>query len=256
MASIANQIALVTGASSGIGEACARAFAGAGAHVILAARRIERVEKLANELRQEHSVETLPIALDVRDRAAVQAALGGLPERWAPVDILLNNAGLARGLNKVHEGVIDDWDEMIDTNVKGLLYVTRAVLPGMAQRKRGHVINLGSIAGKEVYPNGAVYCASKAAVDFITRGLRMDLCGANVRVTSIDPGMVETEFSQVRFHGDEERAEKVYKGFQPLTAADVAEVILFCVTRPPHINIQDVLLMSTAQASATMTYRE
>jgi serine 3-dehydrogenase len=201
-------------------------------------------------------VETLPVALDVRDRAAVEAVLGGLPERWAPVDILLNNAGLARGLGKVHEGLIDDWDEMIDTNVKGLLYVTRAILPGMVQRRRGHVINLGSIAGKEVYPNGAVYCASKVAVDFINRGLRLDLCGANVRVTSIDPGMVETEFSQVRFHGDQERAAKVYQGFQPLSAQDVADVILFCVTRPSHVNIQDVLLMSTAQASATMTYRE
>lgn len=255
MASIKNTIVLITGASSGIGTASARAFAAEGAHLILAARRSERVQALADQLHAEFGVDTLPLKLDVRDQAAVARALGGLPERWAPIDVLLNNAGLSRGLDKLQEGKIQDWDEMIDTNLKGLLYVTRAVTPGMVARGRGHVINMGSIAGHEIYPNGNVYCATKFAVVTLSKGLRLDLVGTGVRVTCVDPGMVETEFSLVRFRGDAPRAEKVYQGFQPLTAADIAETVVWCATRPPHVNIEDIVIFPTAQASATLTHR-
>ncbi len=256
MVSIKDNTVLVTGASSGIGAACARAFAQAGARVIVAARRTERTEAVAAQLGQEFGVETLPLTLDVRDYAQVTQVLGHLPAPWAAVDILLNNAGLARGLAKLQEGQVQDWDEMIDTNVKGLLYVTRTILPGMVARGRGHVINIGSLAGHEVYPNGGVYCATKHAVDVLTRALRMDLVGVPIRVSSVDPGMVETEFSLVRFHGDQPRANKVYQGFEPLTAEDIADVVLFCATRPQHVNIQDVLIMPTAQASATLVSRQ
>ena len=255
MASIKDQIAFITGASSGIGEATARAFAAEGAHLILAARRGERVEALAAELRGQHGIEALAFTLDVRDAAAVAAAVAGLPERWQPIDILVNNAGLSRGLDKLHEGLISDWDEMIDTNVKGLLYVTRAVLPGMVARGRGHVINIGSIAGREPYPGGNVYCASKAAVAMLNKTLRLDLLGTGIRVSTIAPGMVETEFSQVRFHGDSERADKVYQNIQPLTAGDIAETILWVATRPAHVNVEEIVIFPTAQASATMAHR-
>lgn len=255
MTSIKDCIILITGASSGIGTASARAFAAEGAHLILAARRSERVQALADQLHAEFGVDTLPLKLDVRDQAAVARALDGLPERWAPIDILLNNAGLSRGLDKLQEGKIQDWDEMIDTNLKGLLYVTRAVTPGMVARGRGHVINMGSIAGHEIYPNGNVYCATKFAVVTLSKGLRLDLVGTGVRVTCVDPGMVETEFSLVRFRGDAPRAEKVYQGFQPLTAADIAETVVWCATRPPHVNIEDIVIFPTAQASATLTHR-
>jgi len=250
-----DKVTLITGASSGIGAACARAFAAEGAHVILAARRGERTQAAAKQLSAEFNIEALPVPLDVRDQAQVTQVLGNLPVRWAAIDILLNNAGLSRGLNKLHEGLISDWDEMIDTNIKGLLYVIRAVVPGMVARGRGHVINIGSIAGHEIYPNGNVYCATKSAVDTLTKGLRLDLVGTGLRVTSVDPGMVETEFSLVRFHGDAERAAKVYQGFQPLTAEDIAETVLWCATRPPHVQIHDILLTATAQASATLTHR-
>lgn len=255
MTSIKDHIVLITGASSGIGAASARAFAAEGAHLILAARRAERVQALAEQLHAEFGVDTLPLELDVRDQAAVAQVLGSLPERWAAVDVLLNNAGLSRGLDKLQEGKIQDWDEMIDTNVKGLLYVTRAVTPGMVARGRGHVINIGSIAGHEIYPNGNVYCATKFAVVTLSKALRLDLAGMGIRVTCVDPGMVETEFSLVRFRGDAARAEKVYQGFQPLTAADIAETVLWCATRPPHVNIEDIVIFSTAQASATLTHR-
>jgi 3-hydroxy acid dehydrogenase/malonic semialdehyde reductase len=246
---------LVTGASAGIGEACARAFAAAGARLVLTARRRERLEALAEELRAAHGTECHLLTLDVRDAAAVEAALGGLPAAWAAVDVLVNNAGLGRGLEPLHTGRPGDWDEMVDTNVKGLLYVTRAVTPGMVERRRGHVINLGSVAGHEVYPGGAVYCATKHAVDAITRGLRMDLLGTGVRVSTIDPGMVETEFSVIRFHGDRERADRVYRGMTPLTATDVAETVLWVATRPPHVNIDEIILKPTDQASATLVHR-
>jgi 3-hydroxy acid dehydrogenase / malonic semialdehyde reductase len=256
MVSINGQIALVTGASSGIGAACARAFAAAGCHLILAARRSERVHALATGLHNEFGIETLALTLDVTRYAQVCSVLGSLPERWAPVDILLNNAGLSRGLNKLQDGDIQDWEEMIDTNLKGLLYVTRTILPGMIERGHGHVINIGSIAGHDVYPAGNVYNATKFGVYALTRGLRMDVLGTGIRVSSVDPGMVNTEFSLVRFHGDEARAAKVYEGFQPLTAEDVAEAVVFCATRPPHVDVQDLVLMPADQASAGMVHRK
>lgn len=255
MASIKDNIVLITGASAGIGQATARAFAAAGAHLILAARRAERVQALANELWAEHGIEALAVGLDVRDARAVNMAIAGLPERWQPISVLVNNAGLSRGLDKAQEADLEDWDEMIDTNVKGLLYVTRAVLPGMIDRSRGHVINLGSIAGHEPYPGGNVYCASKAAVAMLSKTLRMDLHGTGIRVTNVAPAMTETEFSLVRFRGDAERAQNVYKGFQPLAAADIADAILWAATRPPHVNIETIVLFPTAQASATMAHR-
>ena len=250
-----NGTVLITGASSGIGEAAARSFAAAGARLVLAARRTERLERLAAELAEKHGTSSHHVALDVRDAGVVTRILEDLPAEWAEIDVLVNNAGLSRGLEKLHEGSIQDWDEMVDTNVKGLLYVTRAIVPSMVARGRGHVINLGSIAGHEVYPGGAVYCATKFAVAAITRGLRIDLLGTNVRVTSIDPGMVETEFSLVRFHGDSTRAARVYDRVQALTAEDVADAILYAATRPAHVNVDEVLLMATAQASTTLVHR-
>jgi 3-hydroxy acid dehydrogenase/malonic semialdehyde reductase len=246
---------LITGASAGIGEACARAFAAAGARLVLAARRAERLEALAAELAREHGARVHRLALDVRDREAVLAALGALPEPWSEVDVLVNNAGMGRGLEPLHEGDAAEWDEMIDTNVKGALYAIRAVVPGMVARGRGHVVNLGSVAGREVYPGGAVYCATKHALAAITKGLRMDLLGTGVRVSTVDPGMVETEFSVVRFRGDRERAEHVYRGMTPLTAADVADAVLWAATRPPHVDVAEILLFPTDQASATMVHR-
>jgi len=246
---------LITGASAGIGAACARAFAREGARLVLAARRTERLVALAEELRAAHGTECHLIALDVRDGDAVGSALGGLPAEWAEVDVLVNNAGLGRGMEKLQEGTPADWDEMIDTNVKGLLYTTRALIPGMVERGRGHVVNLGSVAGHEVYPGGVVYCATKHAVDAITRGLRMDLLGTGVRVSTVDPGMVETEFSVNRFRGDEERARRVYANMTPLTPDDIADAVVWCATRPPHVNIDEIILKPTDQASATQVHR-
>lgn len=248
-------IVFITGASSGIGEATARVFASHGARLILAARRLARVENLARGLRDDYGSHTLVSRLDVRERAAVEQFVEGLPAEWSAVDILVNNAGLSRGLAKIHQGLVEDWEEMLDTNVKGLLYVSRAILPGMVERGSGHVVNLGSIAGREVYPNGNVYCASKFAERAITTGMRIDLNGTGVRVTTIDPGMVETEFSLVRFHGDADRAGKVYTGTRPLTAEDVAEAIYWCVSRPPHVNVAEMVLLPSAQASATVVHR-
>ncbi|MBC6432512.1 SDR family oxidoreductase [Nostoc sp. HG1] len=255
MTSLENQIILITGASSGIGTACVRIFAGAGAKLILAARRLERLQQLADTLVKEFGSEIYLLQLDVRDRNAVEEAISTLPSAWSDIDILINNAGLSRGLDKLHEGSFQDWEDMIDTNVKGLLYVSRYVIPGMVSRDRGHLVNLGSIAGHQTYPGGNVYCATKAAVRAISEGLKQDLLGTQVRVTSVDPGMVETEFSNVRFHGDAERANKVYQGVKPLTADDVADVIFFCVTRSPHVNINEVVLMPVDQASATLVNR-
>lgn len=246
---------LITGASAGIGAACARAFAAAGARLILAARRGDRLESLASELGDTHGTESHLIQLDVRDSGVVAHTFGDLPDAWAAVDVLVNNAGLSRGMEPVQEGETRDWDEMIDTNVKGLLYATRAILPRMVERGHGHVINIGSTAGHEVYPGGAVYCATKHAVNAITRGLRMDLLGTDVRVTTVDPGMVETDFSLVRFHGDQERADRVYSGLQPLTPEDIADVVLYAATRPPHVNLDEIILRPTAQASSTMVER-
>jgi serine 3-dehydrogenase len=254
--SIKGKTALVTGASSGIGQATAEALAAEGARLILAARRMERLEELAARLKAEHGTEALLIQLDVRDRAAVAERLGKLPPEWAAVDILVNNAGLSRGLNPLHEGLIDDWDEMVDTNVKGLLYVTRAILPGMVERGRGHVVHVGSVAGRDPYAGGAVYCGAKAAVAMIGRAMKIDVLEHGIRVTTVEPGLVETEFSLVRFHGDAERAKKPYQGLQPLTPEDVADAIVWAVTRPPHVNVQDMLLLATAQATATLVHRK
>jgi serine 3-dehydrogenase len=255
MISVKDQVVFITGASSGIGAACARVFAQAGAKLLLAARRLERLEKLAADLEREFASSFHLLQLDVSDRPQVESTLQSLPKDWAAIDILVNNAGLSRGLDKLHEGSIQDWEEMIDTNVKGLLYVTRAVLPGMVDRGRGHVINIGSVAGHQTYPNGNVYCATKAAVRALSEGMKLDLLGTPVRVSSVDPGMVETEFSEVRFHGDTERAEKVYQGVTPLTADDIADVVFFCATRPAHVNISEVLVMPTDQASPTLVNR-
>jgi len=252
MNELKNKTVLITGASSGIGEACARRFAQAGCRLILAARREERLKKIADQLK----VETHLLLLDVRDRYAVEAAINELPKEWQKIDLLLNNAGLSRGLDKIQDGNPDGWDEMIDTNVKGLLYVSRAVLPLMLKRNSGHVINIGSIAGHEVYPKGNVYCASKHAVDAITKGMRMDLVGTGVRVTTIDPGLVETEFSEVRFYGDKERAKKVYQGYQPLTGEDIADAVLWSATRPAHVQIAELIILPKAQASAMVVERK
>lgn len=256
MLTLQDQIVLVTGASSGIGAACARVFAQAGAKLLLAARRQERLEQLADELSKEFASHIHLLPLDVCDRLAVETALANLPSTWSSIDILVNNAGLSRGLAKLHEGSFPDWEEMIDTNIKGLLYLTRLIVPGMVSRGHGHVVNLGSIAGHQTYPNGNVYCATKAAVRAISEGLKQDLLGTPVRVTSVDPGLVETEFSLVRFRDDTEQAQKVYQGLTPLTPEDVADVIFFCITRPPHVNISEVLLMPTDQASSTLFNRQ
>lgn len=255
MKSISDTV-LITGASAGIGAACARAFAAAGARLVLAARRRTRLERLAAELQADHAADVYLLELDVRARARVDQTLSDLPAPWSRIDVLVNNAGLSRGLDPLQEGDPEDWDEMIDTNVKGLLYVTRAVLPGMLERGRGHVINIGSIAGHEVYPKGNVYCATKHAVTAITRGLRMDLLGTPIRVSAVDPGLVETEFSEVRFRGDRERARRVYGGLQPLRPADVADAVLYCAARPPHVNIDELILKPTAQVSAMLVARE
>jgi 3-hydroxy acid dehydrogenase / malonic semialdehyde reductase len=256
MLSIKGYIGLVTGATSGIGAACAEAFAGAGVDLILIGRRADRLQEKAVELADKHGVRTLPVVLDVTNPADVAAAIAALPGEWANIDILVNNAGKARGLTKIQDGDLADWEDMIDTNIKGLLYVTRAILPGMLTRQRGHIFNLGSTAGHEVYPNGNVYCATKSAVFALNKAMRLDTNGSPIRVTSIDPGLVETEFSIIRFHGDEARAAKVYQGLQPLTPEDVADVMLFCATRPAHVNIEDVVMLPTAQASSLVVTRK
>jgi serine 3-dehydrogenase len=256
MYSLRDRIVFITGASSGIGASCARAFAAQGARVLMAARRLERVQVLAAKVQKEHGVTAHAFQLDVRDQPAVEKAMAGLPPEWQAIEVLVNNAGLSRGLDKLHESDLQDWEEMIDTNVKGLLYVSRAVIPGMVKRGVGHIINLGSIAGVEAYPGGSVYCATKAAVRLISQSLRMDLLGTPLRVTNIQPGMVETEFSMVRFHGDQSRANKVYEGLQPLTGDDIADLIVFAATRSPHVNINEMTVMSVAQASVTLNYRE
>ena len=256
MQSLANKTVLITGASSGIGRATAKAFAAQGARLLLCARRIDLLTDLSRELGAlSQDPDVFAFRLDVRDPAAVQETIASLPAEWSAIDILINNAGLSRGLTKLYEDDPENWEEMLDTNVKGLLYVTKAVVPGMVQRAGGHVISMGSIAGHQTYPNGAVYCASKAAELVIMDGLRLDLIGTGVRVTSVDPGMVETEFSQVRFRGDKDRAAKVYQNVTPLQPEDIAETILWAATRPTHVQIQTILLTPTDQASATVLNR-
>ncbi|MEW6051319.1 MAG: SDR family oxidoreductase [Candidatus Zixiibacteriota bacterium] len=247
-----NRTVFVTGASSGIGLATARKFAEAGARVLMAARRIDRLEKLASLFQTE----THLLKLDVRNKAAVEKEISGLPSAWQEIDILINNAGLSRGLDKLHQGDTADWDEMIDTNVKGLLYVSRAVIPGMVKRGRGQIVNIGSIAGHELYPGGNVYCATKHAVNALTRGLLMDLVDTPVRVCSVDPGLVQTEFSEVRFHGDTERAAGVYQGYKPLSGDDIAESILWVCSRPEHVQVAELIILPKAQASAMVVHKQ
>lgn len=248
------RIALITGATSGIGLATARLLARNGFNLIICGRRTERLLSLKKELSEFTDI--IPASFDVRQFDEVEAAWNALPEAWKQVDVLINNAGNAHGLDPIHTGSIADWDAMMDINVKGLLYVSRLVVPGMVQKCSGHIINIGSIAGKEVYPNGNVYCASKFAVDALTRGMRLDLNPYNIKVTGIHPGLVETEFSLVRFKGDTERAARVYQGFQPLRAEDIADVIAFVLTRPDHVMLADIVIFPKAQASAVVVKKE
>ncbi len=245
----------ITGATSGIGEACARVFASGGNRLIISGRRRDRLSALSRELLQSDQCQVLPLELDVRNRDLVHQAIESLPEEWKNIHLLINNAGLALGLSPLSEGDQDQWDQMIDTNIKGLLYISRAVIPLMKKQLSGHIINIGSIAGRETYPNGNVYCATKHAVDALSKGMRMDLLPLGIRVSQVSPGAVETEFSMVRFGGDSERAKNVYRGFRPLTAEDVARVVHYVAGLPEHMNIDDVLLMPSAQASATIIRR-
>jgi 3-hydroxy acid dehydrogenase/malonic semialdehyde reductase len=247
------RIALITGATSGIGEATARLLAANNFNLILCGRRQDRLDKLQTELGKFTSTTTL--SFDVRNQQSVANAIASLPDAWKGIDVLVNNAGNAHGLDPIQNGSIEDWDAMIDINVKGLLYVSKAVLPVMTERKSGHIINLGSIAGKEVYPNGNVYCASKFAVDALTRGMRIDLNAFGIKVTSINPGMVETEFSVVRFKGDKEKADLTYKGLIPLAGKDIADIILYVLQAPPHVQLADITVFPTAQASSTVVKR-
>ncbi len=248
------KIALVTGATSGIGEATALKFAQNGYKIIVTGRREERLNVLKEKLKK-HKVDVLTLCFDVRNETEVKEKLSTLSDDWKNIDVLVNNAGLAAGLGAIQDGDTDDWERMIDTNVKGLLYVTRAVSPGMVERKRGHIINIGSIAGKEVYPNGNVYCATKHAVDALTKAMRIDMVPYGIKVSQVSPGAVETEFSLVRFHGDKAKAGKVYEGYDNLVADDIAECVWFCASRPPHVNVNDMVVMPTAQASATVFHK-
>jgi len=242
---------MVTGATAGIGEATAEVLVNNGYKVIITGRREKRLSEIGDRLKLQNNGSVYSLHFDVRNKNEVDEAVQSLPDEWADIDILINNAGLASGMAPVQTGDTEDWEKMIDTNIKGLLYVTRAVAPGMIKRKSGQIVNIGSIAGREVYPNGNVYCATKHAVDALTKGMRRDMLKDGIKVSQVAPGAVETEFSVVRFHGDESKAEKVYKGYDPLMAKDIADAVLFVVSRPPHVNINDILVMPTAQASAT-----
>jgi len=250
------KIALITGSTSGLGRAIALRLAKEGYNVIITGRRKDRLEELEKEIEIKYEAKVISLSFDIRMYDEVEKAINGLPEEWRNIDVLVNNAGLAVGLDPIHKGVLEDWERMIDTNVKGLLYVTRVVSPGMVARKSGHVINIGSIAGKDVYPNGVVYCASKHAVDALSKGMRMDFLPYNIKVTQICPGAVETEFSLVRFKGDQGRADQVYIGFENLVADDIAEAVHYAVSQPPHVDIQDMLVMPTAQASGSLFHKE
>lgn len=250
-----NKIALITGATSGIGQATALKAAEAGFDIIITGRRAERLEKLADEIRNK-GVDVLTLNFDVRQSQEVQQAIDNLSGKWKNISVLVNNAGLAVGVSPIQDGVLDDWERMIDTNVKGLLYITRAVAPLMIANNTGHIVNLASIAGKEVYPGGNVYCATKHAVDALSRAMRVDMLKHNIKVTNIAPGMVETEFSIVRFKGDEAAAKNVYKGMTPLSNEDIADTILFAITRPAHVCLNDIVIMPTAQANSRDVKRE
>lgn len=249
------KIALITGASSGLGKSISCKLAKEGYNVIITGRRQERLTELEKEIETHYDVEALSLVFDVRLYSEVEASINSLPEKWRNIDILVNNAGLAVGLNPVHQGIIDDWERMIDTNVKGLLYVTRLVSPRMVERRSGHIINIGSIAGKEVYQNGNVYCATKHAVDALNKAMRIDLLPYGVKVTQVCPGAVQTEFSLVRFKGDEQRANLVYEGFNPLIADDIANAVYYAVSQPANVDVQDVLVMPTAQANSNLFHK-
>lgn len=250
-----NRIVLITGANSGIGKACAEIFAKNGAKLILCSRNIEKLIKVAEDINKKYDTEILTYQLDVSNKVKVQTVIDELPKKWQKIDVLINSAGGALGLEKFQDGNTDDWDEMIDSNVKGLLYLSRNVVPLMIKNKKGHVINIGSIAGVAAYPNGAVYCAVKAAVKLISDGLRIDTVDTPIRVTNIQPGLVETNFSVVRFHGDKDRAKKVYQGLKALTAEDIADIVFYSASLPGHVQICEVTVTPTAQASATVVHR-
>jgi 3-hydroxy acid dehydrogenase / malonic semialdehyde reductase len=250
------RIALITGATSGIGEAAALLLARNNFNIIITGRRGNLLKKVGEKIESETNSEVIELCFDIRKHPEVIRALDTIPDEWKKIDVLVNNAGLAAGLDRFNEGNLDDWEQMIDTNIKGLIYISREISGWMIKQGSGHIINIGSIAGKEVYDKGNVYCATKFAVDALSRGMRIDLVQHNIKVTCINPGMVETEFSLVRFKGDKKRADKVYEGLKPLYAEDIAEAILFIVTRPPHVNINEMLIMPTAQASATIINRK
>lgn len=251
-----NKIILITGATAGIGRAVAELYAKNGWNLILTGRRGERLKEVKQTLSSKYSVDVLTLTFDVRQKEAVQNAIDGLPENWKKIDVLLNNAGLAKGFSDIQDGKIEDWETMIDTNIKGLLYVSKAIMPLMIDRKQGHIVNIGSIAGKEVYAKGNVYCSTKHAVEGITKALRLDLLPHKIKVSAVCPGAVDTEFSTVRFDGDKDRASTVYDGYQPLMAQDIAEAIYFVTSRPFHVNINDLLIMPTAQANTSNLLRE
>lgn len=248
--------ALITGATSGIGKATAQRLAKEGFRLIITGRRKEKLEELKNDIIDKYQTEILVLNFDVSKYSEVEKNLGHLPSEWKKIDVLINNAGLAVGLNAIHEGILDDWERMIDTNIKGLLYVTRIISPGMVARKSGHIINIGSIAGREVYAKGNVYCATKHAVNALSTAMRLDMVEYGIKVTQVSPGAVETEFSVVRFKGDESRADKVYEGFEPLSAEDIADAILYAISAPDHVDVQDLLILPKAQASGTIFHRE
>lgn len=250
------KIALITGATSGIGEACARLFASHRYNLVITGRRTDRLQRLADELTRDSGIEVCVLTMDVKHKTEVESQLNSLEDHWKAVDVLINNAGLSQGLEPLQDGDTNDWDTMIDTNIKGLLYVTKVVSNWMIARKDGHIVNLGSIAGKEVYQNGNVYCATKHAVDALNKAIRIDLLPHGIRVSAIHPGAVETEFSEVRFKGDTDRAKMVYEGYEPLTAQDVAETIWFMVSRPKHVNINDLVIMPVAQANSVYWNKE
>ena len=256
MQSLENKIVLITGASSGIGKSCAKEFAKIKCNLVLVARRKQKLELLAEELKKDYQVDILTFKVDVRNYEEVESFYNNLPAEWKQIEILINNAGLARGLDKFYEGKVEDWNEMIDTNIKGLIYVSRVIIPQMVERESGHIINIGSTAGHDTYPMGNVYAATKFAVKALSQSFRIDLLDKGIKVSSVDPGMVETEFSKVRFSGDEERAKKVYQGLTPLSPDDVADAVVYCATRPKHVNINQIILTPLAQASSNFVVRK
>ena len=256
MGLLSNKTAFITGATSGIGQACAEEFARERANLILSARRIEKLNEFSALLVKKYGIKVYSFQLDVRNYDEVKSTTLNLPEEWKKIDILINNAGLARGFSKIYEGDVEQWEEMIDTNIKGLLYVTRQILPLMVEQMHGHIINIGSTAGHDVYMNGNVYCATKFAEKALSQAIRIDTLDKNIRVTSVDPGMVLTNFSNIRFSGDTEKADKVYEGVQPLTAEDIANTVLFCVTRPEHVNISEIIVTPIQQASPAYLNRK